>query len=299
MKIAITTPTGKVGSKVAQALLDKGGHEVVLVVRDPAKVSQFTKRGAKAVATDLENAAQLTAALKGVDVAFLVSPPKADAPDFRAFQNKIGDNFVAALRANNIKRAVFLSSFGAQHKDGTGPIAGLHDIESKLNAAMKETGGSVYHLRPAFFQENWFMYVPTIKEQGAAYGPINPETRAPMIATSDIARVAADVIQDSKWSGVQVRELLGPRDYSFAEAAKIIGEAAGKPVNFVQVPADQARQAMAGMGLGKSITDKYIEMYSGMESGRVGSETGRSAQSTTPTRLEDFARQALAPAIKG
>jgi uncharacterized protein YbjT (DUF2867 family) len=138
-----------------------------------------------------------------------------------------------------------------------------------------------------------------LEEHGAAYGPIKPETRAPLIATSDIPRVAADVIQDTTWSGVQVRELLGPRDYSFAEAAKIIGEAAGKPVNFVQVPADQARQAMAGMGLGKSITDKYLEMYSGMESGRVGSETGRSAQSTTPTRLEDFARQALAPAIRG
>jgi uncharacterized protein YbjT (DUF2867 family) len=299
MKIAITTPTGKVGSKVTQLLLDRGGHELTLIARDPAKVAQFTARGAKAISANLEDAAQLTAAFKGAEVAFLVSPPKMDAPDFQAFQNKVGDNFVAALRANGIKRVVFLSSYGAQHKDGTGPIAGLHDIEKKLNAAMKESGGSVTHLRPAFFQENWFMYVPTIKEQGAAYGPIKPETRAPMIATSDIARVAADVIQDTTWSGVQVRELLGPRDYSFAEAAKIIGEAAGKPVNFVQVPADQARQAMAGRGLGKSITDKYLEMYSGMESGRVGSETGRSAQSTTPTRLEDFARQALAPAIRG
>jgi len=299
MKIAITTPTGKVGSKLAQLLLDKGGHELTLLVRDAAKVSQFTGRGARAAVTDLENRDQVVAALKGADVAFLVSPPSFDAPDFRAFQNKIGDNFAAAVRENRLKRVVFLSSFGAQHKNGTGPIAGLHDIEQKLNAACKEVGGSVYHLRPAFFHENWFMNVASIKEQGAAYGPVKPETRLPMIATADIAKVACEVVLDGYWQGVKVRELLGPRDYSFAEAAKLIGESVGKPVNFVQVPAEQARQSMLSMGLGASITDKYIEMYAGLQNGTVVSEQGRNAQTTTPTPLEDFVKQALAPAIRG
>lgn len=299
MKIAITTPTGKIGGKLAQLLLDQGGHEVTLVVRDPAKVAALTKRGAKAVKADLEDSKQLTAALKGADVVFLLSPPKFGEPDFRVYQNKIGDNFVAALKAGKIKRAVFLSSFGAQHKTGTGPIAGLHDIEAKLNAAMKELGGSVTHLRPAYFFENWFMFVPTIKEHSAAFAPVKPETKIPMIATNDIAKVAADILTDAKWSGVQVRELLGPRDYSFAEGARFIAEATGKAVNFVQVPGDQARQAMEGMGLGASLAGSYVEMYGAMQNGLVVSEKGRNAQSTTPSRLEDFIRQAIAPAIKG
>lgn len=298
MKIAITTPTGKIAGQLTDLLLKQGGHEITLIVRDPAKVAAFTKRGAKTAQADLEHRDQVIAALKGVDVAFLLSPPRYDAPDFRAYQNKIGDNFAAAVRANKLKRVVFLSSVGAQHKDGTGPIAGLHDIEAKLNAAAKEVGGSVTHLRPAAFMENWFMNLATIKDHGAVFVPIKPDAKFAHIATADIAKVALEVVTDTKWSGVNVRELLGPQDLSMADGVRIITAATGKPVQFVQVPAEQAKAAMTGMGVGADLAAKYVEMYAGFESGRVAPERPRNAQSTTPTRFEDFARAALAPAIR-
>lgn len=298
MKIAITTPTGKIAGQLTDLLLSKGGHEITLIVRDPAKVAAFAKRGAKAVKVDLENRDQVVAALKGADVAFLLSPPRYDAPDFRAYQNKIGDNFAAAVRANKLKRVVFLSSVGAQHKDGTGPIAGLHDIEANLNAAAKEVGGSVTHLRPAAFMENWFMNLSTIKDHGAVFAPIKPDAKFAHIATADIAKVALEVVTDTKWSGINVRELLGPQDLSMADGVKIIAGATGKPIQFVQVPAEQAKAAMTGMGVGADLAAKYVEMYAGFESGRVSPEKPRNAQSTTPTRFEDFAKAALAPAIK-
>lgn len=299
MKIAITTPTGNIGSGIVEHLLKQSGHELTLLCRDPGKVKHFTDRGAKPVQGDLEDADFVRSATEGADALFWLTPPKVDAPDFRAYQNKLGENAAAAVRKNNIKRVVHLSSIGAQHADGTGPIAGLHDTEQKLNAAAKDIGGSVTHLRPAFFQENLFMNVPTIKSDGAMYAPIPGHLPLPMIATRDISPVAAQLLTDTSWSGINVRELLGPRDYTNDEAAKILSEVAGKEVKHVQVPYEAAKGAMLQMGLGESLVDKYMEMYQGFESGKVAAEQPRNETTATPTTLEDFARTAIAPALKG
>jgi hypothetical protein len=55
---------------------------------------------------------------------------------------------------------------------------------------------------------------------------------------------------------------------------------------------------MVAMGLSKSIASLYIEMSQGINSGLVASETGRTPASTTPTRFEDFAKNALAIAFR-
>ncbi|MCA8916682.1 MAG: NmrA family NAD(P)-binding protein [Planctomycetes bacterium] len=297
MNFAITTPTGHIGSQLTERLLKQGGHKITLLCRDAGKVKQFTDKGAKAIQGDLSDAEYVANATKGADALFWLTPPKMDAPDFRDYQNKMGEVAASAVRKNKIKRVVHLSSFGAQHADGTGPIAGLHDIELKLNSAAKEIGGNVTHLRPASFFENFFMSVPTIKSDGAMYMPVPGDTKFPMIATRDIAAVAAEVLTDTSWTGVKVRELLGPKDYSINDAAKAIGDALGKEVKHVQVPYEATLQAMTSMGVGQSLAGKYVEMYQGIEKGLVKAEFPRDAKATTPTLFEDFARQAIVPAV--
>jgi uncharacterized protein YbjT (DUF2867 family) len=296
MKIAITTPTGNIGGALTKLLLDAGGHELTLLARDTAKVAAHAARGAKVAQADVLDREAVIKATAGAEAVFLLSPPKFDAEDFRAYQNQVGDNFAAAIRANKPKRVVFLSSFGAQHKEGTGPITGLYDIEQKLNAACKETGTAVIHLRPGYFLENWFMNVPTIKQAGAVYAPIGPDVKWPMIATSDIARVAFEVITGPAWQGVQVRELLGAADVSLGEGVKKLSELTGKPIQFVQVPGEAAKQAMIGMGLGASIAGKYVEMYEAAEKGLLEPESKRDGRQYVT--FEQFAKAALAPAIK-
>lgn len=298
MKIAITTPTGNIGHELARQLLDEGKHDLTLLCRNPDRVAEFTKRGAKAIKCDLENREQVVRATEGAEAAFFLCPTKVDAENVRAYQNKVGDNFAEAVRRNKLQRVVFLSSFGAQNADGAGPISGLHDIEEKLNTAAKAVKGNVTHLRPGSFMENWFNAIETIK-QGAVYMPIRAEAKVPMIATADIAKVAAEVITDTTWTGSNVRELLGPRDYSQAESVKIISEAIGKPVQFQQVPPEQARDSMIGMGMSKDAAERFVEMYTGIDSGAVKPLSARNPGNTTPTTLEQFAKTRIAPAIRG
>ena len=55
------------------------------------------------------------------------------------------------------------------------------------------------------------------------------ELPVPMIATRDIAEMAANALTRRDWKGIVVRELLGERDLSHVEATRIIGERIGKP----------------------------------------------------------------------
>ena len=56
---------------------------------------------------------------------------------------------------------------------------------------------------------------------------------------------------------------------------------------------------MQQMGLSENVAGKYVEMYQGLENGKVAAETPRNEKSNTPTTLEDFAKAAIAPALKG
>ncbi len=52
------------------------------------------------------------------------------------------------------------------------------------------------------------------------------------------------------------------------------------------------------MGFSKSAADNFVEMYEAMNAGRIQATAKRTALSTTPTTLEQFAREVFAPAFK-
>jgi uncharacterized protein YbjT (DUF2867 family) len=77
---------------------------------------------------------------------------------------------------------------GADLAEGTGPIAGLHAQEERLR---RLPGINVLILRPATYFENFYATLGLIKHQGINGGAVAPDLRMPMIATRDIADVAA------------------------------------------------------------------------------------------------------------
>jgi hypothetical protein len=92
------------------------------------------------------------------------------------------------------------------------------------------------------------------------------------------------------WSGVVVRELLGERDLSHAEATRILGARIGKlDLRYVQFPYADFAAALVQMGLSQNVADLYVEMTRAFNEGRVKSREGRRPENTTPTRFEDFA----------
>lgn len=295
MKVAVNTPTGNIGRVVTDRLLKEKDVEVVLLVRDSAKVEDFKNRGAQVHQGNLEDADFVVRATKGVDTLFWITPPSYTTQDFRAYQSAVGSVAARAIKENNIPRVINLSSIGAHQESGTGPVAGLHDVEKLID----ESAVNVTHLRPAFFMENFLMDVDGMKQASSIFMPISGNIRLPMIATRDIAGAVVERILDTNWAGKHIRGLHGPADLTFEEAAAQISEGVGREVKFVQVETQPVKQAMMQMGLTENAADTMLELYSGLEKGLLDPAERRTPETTTPTTLTQFSAQVIKPIIGG
>lgn len=284
-RIVVTGATGHVGGGAARILLD-AKHQVRAVGRDAGRLAPLAALGAKTAVGSMEDAAFLARAFEGADAVFAMIPPSLQDPDHRAYQRRIVGSLRSALEEARVPRVVSLSSIGAQVPEGTGPIAGLHELENALDGL----DASVVHLRPGYFAENHLAGVGLVKSQGIYGSMIRPDLPMVMIATRDIARAAAELLAERTIAGKTRRELHGARDYTMTEAAAILGRAIGRPdLPYVQFPYDAARQVLVGMGLSGSMADLYVEMSRAFNEGVVVSVEPRTAANTTPTTLEAFA----------
>ena len=288
--------TGNIGSVITSTLLARG-EKVRAVGRDRGRLDKFVRKGAEPVAADIKDAGALTGAFSGARAAFLMLPPNPASPDYRDDQDRESESIVSAVAQSGLHYAVDLSSFGAQAPSGTGPIAGLHAHEQRLN---REQALNALHLRAGFFMENFFPLMGMIQTMGVVGGALKPDLKLPMIATRDIGNYAAERLLKLDFSGKRKRELLGERDLSMSEAATIIGRGIGKPdLRYVQFPYDQVEQVLVTMGLSQNFASLVVEMYKAMNDGIVVREEARSPENTTPTSFEKFVQDVFAPAYQG
>jgi uncharacterized protein YbjT (DUF2867 family) len=292
----ITGATGHTGSVVAEKLLAQG-KKVRVVGRDPKRLEGFTQKGAEAFVAEITDAAALTNAFAGATAVYAMIPPNLGSPDVRAYQEQVSDALRSAIEKNGIKHVVVLSSYGADKPAGTGPVLGLHSLEKKLEGI---PGLNALFLRAGYFMENLLPQVGVIKSMGSMAGPVKEDLPLPMIATRDIGGAAADALLKLDFVRKSARELQGPRDVTYAEAAKIVGAAIGKPdLAYKQVPAPQLKPALMQMGMSASMADLLLEMADALNSGHMRVLELRSRANSTPTTLETFLAEVFVPAYRG
>ena len=148
MKIVVTTPTGKVASKVVRVLL-QAGMRPTLFLRDAGRVDPEVRDRVDVVEGDQLDADDVVRATEGADALYWVDPPTG-ADDPIAAYARLGENAAYAVAENTIPRTVFQSSVGAERRGGAGEIDGLAATEQALDG----TGASVLHLRCGYFFTN-------------------------------------------------------------------------------------------------------------------------------------------------
>ena len=135
----------------------------------------------------VEDAAFLKGAFAGADAVYTMVPPQA--PLGENMNERLGTNYAGAIKANNIKYVVNLSSVGAHLAEGGGPVSGLYRTERELN---KLSDVNVLHLRPGFFYVNFYLYAGMIRDMGIL-GENFGDSNAKLILSypGDIAEAAA------------------------------------------------------------------------------------------------------------
>ena len=177
----------------------------------------------------------------------------------------MSDALRSAIEKNGIKYAVVLSSVGADKSHGTGPVVGLHNLEKKLEGI---SGLNALFLRPGYFMENLLPQAGVIKSMGSMAGPVKEDLPLPMIASRDIGAFAAEALLKLDFAGKSTHELQGPRDVTYAEAAKIVGSAIGKAdLTYKLAPAAQLKPVLMQMGMSSNMADVLLEMADALNSG--------------------------------
>lgn len=215
-------------------------------------------------------------------------PPDFSSSDFFEHQKKFADSFSEALKESSVKHTVTLSSIGTHLESDSGVVLGLRYMEKSLNDI---SGLNTLHLRPGYFMENLLGMARMAKEMNMIASPIRSDLSFPLIATKDIATAAARELVHLDFTGNNIKYLLGPRDITFPEITRILGEAIGKPdLPYAEISHAQLSEAMVKqMGASENIATSFNTFIAAMNDGRIFSDTTRTSENSTETDITEFA----------
>jgi uncharacterized protein YbjT (DUF2867 family) len=292
--IAITTPTGHVGSHVVRMLCQAGVHPRLLL-RNPGRLDAEVRDQVELAIGDQRDAGYVAEATRDAEAVFWVHPDDWSLPDPDADAERTGEGLAAAMRQNRIARVVFLSSIGAEKRHGAGFIDGLARIEQRLDAAREETGTALLHLRCGYFMTNLLGELDGLRA-GRLTTTRPLDDPMPWVEPRDIATVASLRLLAGDWTGRQVQAVHGPADLTWTEAAAALSTATGVPITAQQITDDEQRAALRAAGMSEVAVEGIIGMGIGKREGFIP-EQSRTVLTTTPGSLASWAITHLRPTM--
>lgn len=258
---AITGISGKVGGALARTLLSKG-LPVRAIVRDPGKAQHWASQGCESALADMEDVAALTAAFRGADGVFILPPSNFDpSPGFPEARVVI-DAVKAALEAARPRKVVCLSTIGAQASQSN-----LLTQRSLMEHTLSQLSMPVTFLRPGWFMENSAWDVASARDEGIVRSFLQPlDKPVAMIATADVGRVAAELLQQD-WTGTRVVELEGPQRVSPNDIAATFAKILGRDVRAEAVPRETWGALFRSQGMNDPMP--RIQMLDGFNEGWI------------------------------
>lgn len=168
MKLTLFGATGRTGQYLLNQALAEG-HEVTAFVRDPAKLTSQSPN-LRVVKGDLQNPADVDAAVTGADAVVSVLGPAGNAPDFAI--SKGTANIIEAMKRHGVRRLVISAGAGVSDpKDKPGLF------DKAIKVALKTASKNVY--------EDMVRTVALVRESGLDWTVV----RVPML-TDDSAKGA-------------------------------------------------------------------------------------------------------------
>jgi uncharacterized protein YbjT (DUF2867 family) len=278
--ILVTGAAGLNGKELLRWLSAKG-IAVRALVRNPAKAETIAALPhVEIVQGDMARPETLAAALHDIDRAMLIS---SSAPDMLDVQS----NFIDAARTAGVRHVVKLSGIMPELHSAF-RFARMHgEIEKRLEAS----GMAYTHLRAGEFMPAYFRQVPMIVGKGAMFLPME-NARTASIDVGDIAEIAARVLTGSGHEG-KTYPLTGPEALTMTEVAAKLSAATGKPIRYVNVPPEDARQAQLTAGIPPYLADALFELFAERRNGKEGKVWPDAATllGRPPTSFDEFAKR--------
>ena len=275
----IVGANGNTGRIAAESLL-ANQQPVRVVVRDGKSEAAWRAKGADVAVGALDDSASLVAAFAGAQGVYLLVPPDNATTDQMGRARDLVGNAAKALAAAKVPHVVLLSSIGAEHASGTGPIASVHIAEEILRDV---PGLARTFLRASYFLENHGSVLGAVTGHGILPTFLPADLRFPQIGTADIGRFAAKALVEAPAAGeTRIWNLAGATDVSERDIAQALSTLLGKDIAVVENPLDAVVPTFTSFGISEHLAGLYREMYEGIAAGRVvfpaGAEVRRGSE---------------------
>ncbi|MGI5128464.1 SDR family oxidoreductase [Pseudonocardia sp. CA-107938] len=232
LTVLVTGATGNTGRPLVDELLRRGTgvRAMVRPGTDPARLPP----GVELVEADLDDAAAVGAALKGVDRAYLVtrSSERAEAQQLQ---------FVELAAAAGVSHLVKLSQYAAS---ADSPVRFLR-YHAAVEQRVRELGIPFTFLRPNLFLQAFLDFGPIVQGMGVLPAPIGA-ARVSVVDVRDIVAVAATALTEPGHGGATYT-ITGPAAVTHAEIAAAISAATGQEITFADLPPAVFEEQLRGV----------------------------------------------------
>jgi (4-alkanoyl-5-oxo-2,5-dihydrofuran-3-yl)methyl phosphate reductase len=225
--ILVTGATGTVGREVVAQLLVQG-EKVRALTRNPSR-AQLDER-VELVAGDLNQAETVAKAVEGVDRIFSL----AIGPELGAQEASLAQ----AAKKARVRHIVKLSGL----RPGGEPRSLLASWHLASERTIQNMGIAWTFVQPGAFMSNALYWTDSIKGQGKVFSNYG-DGKLPYIHPHDIAAVAVRALTQPGHEG-KAYPVTGPEALSISELVQILSDAVGKPIEYVPITDEVAREGM-------------------------------------------------------
>ncbi|MEV4171126.1 NAD(P)H-binding protein [Nonomuraea sp. NPDC049709] len=235
MTYLVTGATGSVGRHVVAHLL-RAGHRVRALTRDPGRAR--LPREVEVVRGDLARTDTLVPALRGVTGVHLIDV--ADSA-YAPLQN--GREIVELVRDAGVRKVTLLSGWSA----GT------------LEPAVIGSDLDWTYVQPTEFMANALAWAEPVRTRGVVEEPFGA-TRTAMVHEADIGAVVATALTEDGHRGHSYG-LTGPELLDVPAKVRILSEAIGREIAFVELTVDEMRERYRAQGVPEEMIEFQIDVF--------------------------------------
>jgi uncharacterized protein YbjT (DUF2867 family) len=289
--IVVTTPTGRIGSRVVTRLLEQSAR-VRVIVRDRSHLDERVRGRVEVVEGSHADAATLDAALAGADALFWLVPPNPAAPSAAEHYLAFARAGAAAVERHGVGHVVGVTSAGHDWRGSAGVLSAAFAMDAEL----AKSGAAYRALSLPFYMEYLVGQLDAIRRHGVFSLTCEADRPLAAIATRDIADRAAGLLTDLSWTGQRNLPLFGPDRLTPADMAEVMSQELGRPVAYHRISLTDFAAMLRSRGASEqSITDT-VEMFAAQDSGIYDADWATAETASTDFRT--WCREVLRPAAE-
>jgi len=238
--LLITGATGKQGGATARHLHGKGFRLRGMTRKPQSDAARaLAAGGVDIVEGDLNDEASLKRAIDGAWGVYAVQNTWEAGVEGEEEQ---GHRIARVAHAAGVQHFVYASVASAHRHTGIPHF----DNKARVEATVRSLNfPSHVIVRPVFFMENlpspWFLNGDTL------YAAMKPTTVLQMIAVDDVGKYGALAFTDARLKNRAI-DIAGDA-VTIPEAARVLGQAWGRTINFVELPIEEVRKNSEDLAL--------------------------------------------------